>query len=65
MVSGQPYFNVGRTTTVALGAVFELYNSDNTFTSLMPVSTVTGAGTFRLSGNSAINQSSLEPLGPG
>ena len=55
-VSGQPYFNVGRTTTVASGAVFELNNSNNTFTSLMPVSTVTGAGTFRLSGNSTIYQ---------
>lgn len=57
MISGQRYFNVGRTTTVASGAVFELSNSDNTFTSLMPVSAVTGAGTFRLSGNSTINQS--------
>jgi len=56
-VSGQPYFNVGRTTTVASGAVFELHNSNNTFTTLMPVSTVTGAGTFRLSGDSTINQS--------
>jgi autotransporter-associated beta strand protein len=56
-VSGQRYFNVGRTTTVASNAVFELYNSDNAFTSLMPVSTVTGAGTFRLSGNSTIDQS--------
>jgi autotransporter-associated beta strand protein len=55
-ISGQSYFNVGRTTTVASGAVFELNNSNNTFTSLMPVSTVTGAGTFRLSGNSTINQ---------
>jgi autotransporter-associated beta strand protein len=56
-VSGQPYFNVGRTTTVASGAVFELNDSDNTFTTLMPTSTITGAGTFRLSGNSTINQS--------
>lgn len=56
-VSGQSYFNVGRTTTVALGAVLELNNSNNTFTSLMPESTVTGDGTFRLSGNSTINQS--------
>ncbi len=55
-VSGQSYFNVGRTTTVASGAVFELNNSNNTFTSLMPVSTVTGTGTFRLSGSSTINQ---------
>jgi len=42
---------------VASGAVFELSNSDNTFITLMPVSVVTGAGTFRLSGNSTINQS--------
>ena len=56
-VGGQSYFNVGRTTTIASGAVFELNNSNNTFTSLMPASTVTGAGTFRLSGNSTINQS--------
>jgi autotransporter-associated beta strand protein len=56
VVSDQPYFNIGRTTTVASGAVLELNNSNNTFTSLMPVSTVTGAGTFRLSGNSTINQ---------
>jgi autotransporter-associated beta strand protein len=56
-VGGQPYFNVGRTTTIAPGAVFELNNSNNTFTSLMPSSTVTGGGTFRLSGNSNINQS--------
>lgn len=55
-ISGQPYFNIGRTTTVASGAVFELSDSNNTFTSLMPASTVTGAGTFRLSGNSTINQ---------
>jgi autotransporter-associated beta strand protein len=55
-VSGQRYFNVGRTTTVASNAVFELSSSDNTFTTLMPVSVVTGAGTFRLSGNSTINQ---------
>lgn len=55
-VSGQPYFNIGRTTTVASGAVFELRDSNNTFTSLMPLSTVTGAGTFRLSGNSTVNQ---------
>jgi autotransporter-associated beta strand protein len=55
-VSGQPYFNIGRTTTVASGAVFELRESNNTFTTLMPTSTVTGAGTFRLSGNSTVNQ---------
>ena len=55
-VSGQRYFNVGRTTTVASGAVFELNDSNNTFTTLMPTSSVTGAGTFRLSGNSTINQ---------
>jgi len=55
-VSGQSYFNVGRTTSVASGAVFELNDSNNTFTSLMPVSSITGAGTFRLSGNSTINQ---------
>ena len=57
LVSGQRYFDVGRTTTVASNAVIELSNSDNTFITLMPVSTVTGAGTFRLSGNSTINQS--------
>ena len=57
VVSGQSYFNTGRTTTVASGAVFELNNSNNIFNSLMPTSTVTGAGTFRLSGNSTINQS--------
>jgi autotransporter-associated beta strand protein len=56
LVSGQPYFNVGRTTTVVSNAVFELYKSDNTFASLMPVSSVMGAGTFRLSGNSIIYQ---------
>jgi autotransporter-associated beta strand protein len=56
-ISGQPYFNIGRTTTVAPGAVLELNDSNNSFTSLMPVSTITGAGTFRLSGNSTINQS--------
>jgi len=55
-VAGQPYFNIGRTTTVASGAVLELKDSNNSFTSLMPVSSVTGAGTFRLSGNSTINQ---------
>jgi autotransporter-associated beta strand protein len=57
LVSGQRYFNVGRTTTVASGAVLELNNSDNSFTTLMPTSTVSGAGTFRLSGNSTIVQS--------
>lgn len=57
LVSGQRYFDVGRTTIVASNAVFELVNSDNTFTTLMPVSTVTGAGTFRLSGSSTIFQS--------
>ena len=56
-VGGQSYFNVGRTTTIASGAVFELNNSNNTFTTLMPTSTIAGAGTFRLSGNSTINQS--------
>ncbi len=56
-VGGQPYFNIGRTTTIASGAVLELSNSNNTFTSLIPSSTVTGGGTFRLSGNSTINQS--------
>ena len=56
-VSGQRYFDVGRTTTVASNAVFELSNSDNSFTTLMPVSAVTGAGTFRLSGSSTIFQS--------
>jgi autotransporter-associated beta strand protein len=56
-VSGQPYFNVGRTTTIASGAVLELNNSNNTFNTLMPVSTINGAGTFRLSGDSTINQS--------
>jgi autotransporter-associated beta strand protein len=56
-VSGQPYFHVGRTTTVAAGAVFELASSNNSFTSQMPVSTVTGDGTFRLSGNTTIMQS--------
>jgi autotransporter-associated beta strand protein len=55
-VSGQSYFNIGRTTTVASGAVFELVDSNNTFASLMPVSSVTGAGTFRLSGNSTVYQ---------
>ena len=55
-ISGQPYFNLGRTTTVASGAVFELNNSNNTFTTLMPVSSITGAGTLRLTGNSTINQ---------
>lgn len=55
-VSGQPYFNLGRTTSIASGAVFELKDSNNTFTSLMPVSTITGTGTFRLSGNSTVNQ---------
>jgi fibronectin-binding autotransporter adhesin len=57
LVSGQSYFNVGRATTVASGTVLELHDSNNTFTSLMPVSTVAGAGTFRLSGNSTIDQS--------
>ena len=55
-VSGPSYFNIGRTTTVESGAVFELNDSNNSFTSLMPVSTVTGSGTFRLSGNSTIYQ---------
>lgn len=55
-VGGQPYFDVGRTTTVASGAVFELFNSNNDFTTLMPISSITGSGTFRLSGNSTINQ---------
>jgi hypothetical protein len=41
---------------VASGAVFELFNSNNDFTTLMPVSSITGSGTFRLSGNSTINQ---------
>ncbi len=58
LVSGQRYFNVGRTTTVASGAVLELNDSDNTFTTLIPTSTISGAGTFRLSGNSIINQAS-------
>jgi len=57
-VSGQRYFNVGRTTTVESGAVFELIDSDNTFSTPIPVSTVNGAGTFRLSGSSSINQDS-------
>lgn len=56
VVSGQSYFNVGRATSIASGAVLELSNSNNTFTTLMPTSTVTGGGTFRLSGNSTINQ---------
>jgi autotransporter-associated beta strand protein len=55
-ISDQPYFNVGRTTTVASGAVFELNNSNNNLTSLMPTSTIAGAGTFRLAGNSTIYQ---------
>lgn len=55
-ISGQSYFNIGRTTTVASGAVLELIDSNNTFTSLMPVSSIAGAGTLRLSGNSTINQ---------
>jgi autotransporter-associated beta strand protein len=55
-ISGQPYFNIGRTTSIASGAVFDLSNSNNTFASLMPSSTITGAGTFRLSGNSTLNQ---------
>jgi autotransporter-associated beta strand protein len=55
-VIGQPYFNIGRPTTVEAGAVFELNDSNNSLNSLMPVSTVTGAGTFRLSGNSTIFQ---------
>jgi autotransporter-associated beta strand protein len=56
LVSGQSYFNVGRTTTVASGAVLELNDSNNAFATLMPTSTVTGDGTFRLSGNSIITQ---------
>jgi autotransporter-associated beta strand protein len=56
LVSGQPYLNIGRTTTVQQGAVFELNNSNNNFNTLMPVSSIAGAGTFRLSGNSTINQ---------
>lgn len=56
-VVGQPYFHVGRMTTIASGAVFELNDSNNSFTSPMPTSTINGAGTFRLSGNSTINQS--------
>jgi autotransporter-associated beta strand protein len=55
-VSGQRYFNVGRTTTVESGAVLELIDSNNNFTTLLPTSTITGAGTFRLSGNSTVNQ---------
>ena len=55
-ISGQPYFNIGRATSVASGAVLELNNSNNTFISLMPVSSISGAGTFRLTGNSTINQ---------
>jgi autotransporter-associated beta strand protein len=58
LVSGQSYFNVGRTTTVESGAVLELNDSNNTFTTAIPVSTVNGAGTFRLSGSSSINQAS-------
>jgi autotransporter-associated beta strand protein len=56
LISRQRYLNIGRTTNVASGAVLELNDSDNTFTTLMPASTVTGGGTFRLSGNSTINQ---------
>ena len=58
LVSGQSYFNVGRTTTVESGAVLELNDSNNTFSTPIPVSTVNGAGTFRLSGSSSINQAS-------
>jgi autotransporter-associated beta strand protein len=58
-ISGQPYFHVGRTTTVASGAVLELSNSNNTFATLMPTSSIAGAGTFRLTGNTTINQDLL------
>jgi autotransporter-associated beta strand protein len=58
LVSGQSYFNIGRTTTVESGAVLELNDSNNTFSTSFPVSTVNGAGTFRLSGSSSINQAS-------
>ena len=58
LVSGQSYFNVGRTTTVESGAVLELNDSNNTFSTPIPVSTVNGAGTLRLSGSSSINQAS-------
>ncbi len=56
LISRQRYFNIGRTTTVASGAVLELNDSDHTFATQLPASTVTGGGTFRLSGNSTINQ---------
>jgi filamentous hemagglutinin family protein len=58
LVSGQPYFNIGRTTTIASGATFELTNSNNSFTSQMPLSTILGAGTLRFSGASSLSQSS-------
>ncbi len=58
VISGQQYFQVGRTTTINAGGTLNLTNSVNTFTTLMPVSTINGSGTFRLSGNSTINQSS-------
>lgn len=58
-ISGQPFFHVGRTTTVASGAVLELHNSNNTFATLMPTSSIAGAGTFRLTGNTTINQDLL------
>jgi autotransporter-associated beta strand protein len=48
---------------VAAGAVFELNNSNNTFASLMPTSTVSGTGTFRLSGDSSIYQESNGVIG--
>jgi autotransporter-associated beta strand protein len=56
-INGQSYFNIGRPTTVASGAILELKDSNNDLVTLMPLSTVTGAGTFKLSGNSTINQS--------
>jgi autotransporter-associated beta strand protein len=55
-ISGQPYFNIGRATTIESGAVLELIDSINDFNALLPVSSITGAGTLRLSGNSTINQ---------
>ena len=56
--SGNPYFNVGRVTNISSGAVLDLLNSNNTLNGPIPNSTILGAGTFKLDGNSTINQAS-------
>ena len=54
--SGNSYFNVGRTTNIASGAVFDLLNSNNSLAGVFPNSTIIGAGTLKFEGNSTLNQ---------